>query len=249
VFALKPTFGAVPIAGAKPFAPSLDTIGWFARSADDLELMRCALMQQPYAPQQAPPASSLRLGLLRTHEDAQLEAAATWDDAQRRVSSGGIALQRIAMPDTLGGLLEAQKTVMAFEAARSLDMEWRLHREQLGAALVALLETGRGIAEDGYRAALDLAARARTIVDDLMRDVDALMVPSAPGEAPRGLAATGDPVFNRVWTLLGLPCVNVPGLRGPEAMPVGVQVVGRRGQDARLLAVASQVQRTLAAWE
>jgi len=115
----------------------------------------------------------------------------------------------------------------------------------LSAALVALLDAGRGIGEDTYRQALDTAARARPQVEGLMRDVDALLVPSAPDEAPRGLDATGDPVFSRVWTLLGLPCVNVPGLRGPAGMPVGMQLVGRAGDEQHLLCVAACLHRLL----
>lgn len=80
-----------------------------------------------------------------------------------------------------------------------------------------------------------------------MRDLDALVVPAAPGEAPAGLVATGDPAFNRVWTLLGLPCVNVPGLRGPQGLPVGLQLVGRPDVESALLAVARRVREVLGA--
>jgi len=247
VFALKPTFGAMSTAGVKPFAPSLDTVGWFARSADDLELMRCALTQSPFTPLAAPPLSSLRLALCRTHEEPLLEpgGAGVWQEAQRLVSASGAHVQSLAMPDAWTGLFEAQKTVMAFEAARSLEREWREHRGALSDALVALLDAGRAIDGDTYRRALDLAASARPRLDDLMREVDALVVPGAPGEAPHGLGATGDPAFSRVWTLLGVPCVNVPGLRGPAGLPVGVQLVGRAGDEQRLLGVAARLRRVL----
>jgi Asp-tRNA(Asn)/Glu-tRNA(Gln) amidotransferase A subunit family amidase len=243
VFALKVGFGAVSLAGAKAFAPSLDTLGWFARSADDLELMRCALAQVPFAPLVVPPATALRIAVCRTHEEHALDAggAQAWQEAQRRAP----VLRTVAMPATLAGLLEAQKTVMAFEAARSLASEWQAHRAQLSDPLGALLQAGHAIAEETYRRALDLARSAGPVVEDLMRDADALMVPAAPGEAPRGLEATGDPVFSRVWTLLGLPCVNVPGLRGPAGMPVGMQLVGRQGEERRLLEIAASLHRIL----
>jgi len=80
----------------------------------------------------------------------------------------------------------------------------------------------------------------------LMRGVEVLLVPSAPGEAPLGLSSTGDPAFNRVWTLLGLPCVNVPGLRGPAGLPVGVQLVGHRGGERSLLSIAARLHAILA---
>jgi Asp-tRNA(Asn)/Glu-tRNA(Gln) amidotransferase A subunit family amidase len=247
VFGLKPGHGTVSLAGAMPFAPSLDTLGWFARDANDLELMRCALAGVPFVPLDVLSASSLRIGVCRVHEERLLEAggAQVWDEARRRVSASGAVVSACAMPESLGGLFEAQKTVMAYEAVRSLAREWRAHRARLSAPLQALLETGETIDDSAYRGALDLARSALPLVDDVMRDVDVLIVPAVPGEAPRGLEATGDPAFNRVWTLLGLPCVAVPGLRGPSGMPVGVQVVGRRGEESRLIAVAACLHRVL----
>ena len=247
VFALKPTFGAVSLDGALAFAPSLDTLGWFARDADDLELMRCALAGAPWEPLPATSPGDWRLGICRTHEEPQLDAggAAAWAHAQRLLATSRAAVQAVAMPASLAGLVEAQKTVMAFEAAASFAAEWRDHADQLSPALRALLEAGHAVPAAERRRALDLAQRARGIVAGLMRDVDVLVVPSAPGEALAGLAGTGDPLFNRVWTLLGLPCVNVPGLRGPTGLPIGVQLVGRAGEERRLLAAAACLHRVV----
>jgi Asp-tRNA(Asn)/Glu-tRNA(Gln) amidotransferase A subunit family amidase len=241
VFALKPSFGAIGMAGAKAFAPSLDTLGWFARTADDLELMRCALVEIPYEPLEVPHAADVRLGVCEKHEAPLLDAGGreVWEQAQSLLSGSRLTLQAIAMPEALSGLLEAQKTIMACEAVRSLEGEWREHRGALSEALVALLELGRGIDEADHRRAQDLAAAARPMVAALMEGLDALLVPSAPGEAPAGLGATGDPAFNRVWTLLGLPCVNVPGLSGPTGLPVGLQLVGHAGEERRLLCAAA----------
>jgi Asp-tRNA(Asn)/Glu-tRNA(Gln) amidotransferase A subunit family amidase len=89
------------------------------------------------------------------------------------------------------------------------------------------------------------AVAARAQFDRVIGDCDVLMCPSAPGEAPQGLLATGDPIFNRTWTLLGLPCVNVPGLTGGAGMPVGVQLVGRLGDDSKVLQAAAWVHAQL----
>ncbi|HEX6364136.1 MAG TPA: amidase [Albitalea sp.] len=247
VFALKPTFGAVDLRGVKAFAPSLDTLGWFARSAEDLELMRCALAGEPFSPLEPPHVCDLRVAVCRTHEEPLLEAggAAAWRDARESLAKSGAPAHAVAMPPELAGLAEAQKTVMAYEAARALEGEWREHRERLSAPLVALLDAGRAVEPAAWRAALSLAHAGRARVAELMREVDALMVPGAPGEAPVGLGATGDPAFNRVWTLLGLPCVNVPGLRGPAGLPVGVQLVGHRGRERELLAIAARLHAIL----
>ena len=249
VFAIKPSFGSLSLEGVKAFSPSLDTLGWFARSADDLELMRCAMGRTAFAPLQPPGPRDLRLGVCRTHEWPAADAGGTaaFEEALKKARTAGIQLRDIAMPDKMAGLVEAQKIVMACEAARSLAPEWLDHRERLGAALVALLETGRACGDHGYRRALDQAATARRQLPALMHDVDALLVPAAPGEAPVGLGATGDPVFNRLWTLLGLPCVNVPGLRGPQGLPIGMQLIGHVRQERELLAVASSLHRALTA--
>ncbi|MBT2324490.1 amidase [Variovorax paradoxus] len=249
VFALKPGYGAPSLAGVKPFSPSLDTLGWLARSADDLELMRCAMNGTAFAPLPVPAPGALRLGICRTHEWPAIDAggAAAYEQALERAAAAGVALSDVALPAAWAGLLEAQKTVMAYEAARQLDTEWRQYPAQLSAALGALLQTGRDCTDEAYAEALAQAAGARRLLPELMRDVDALLVPAAPGEAPAGLAATGDPAFNRIWTLLGPPCVGVPGLRGPQGLPIGVQLVGHAEHERELLAAAGSLHRLWAA--
>lgn len=247
VFALKPTHGAFSLEGVKPFAPSLDTLGWLARSAEDLELMRCALAAEPCLPLAVPPVSALRLGVWRTHEAPALDAGgqAAWEEGGARLRAAGASLQAVELPASLSGLLQAQRTVMAFEAARSLASEQAEHGELLSPPLRELLALGRSVQAPACDAARALAAQGRQEVAARMAGHDAWLVPAAPGEAPAGLDATGDPVFSRVWTLLGLPCVNVPGLHGPGGLPVGLQLVGRPGAERALLAVAAAVHAAL----
>jgi len=241
VFALKPTFGANRMDGIKPFAPSLDTLGWLARSAEDLELMRSALADTPFESLQPPAATTLRLGVCRTHEWGAADAggAAAFERAVRLAAAAGARLRDVELPAALADLSEAQKTVMAHEAAHQLERDWREHRGELSAALTALLQTGRAISEATYRQALDHATHARRVVAESLHGLDALITPAAVGEAPRGLAATGDPVFSRVWTLLGVPCVGVPGLHGPHGLPIGVQLVGHVRRERALLGIAA----------
>lgn len=248
VFALKPGFGALSMDGIKPFAPSLDTLGWFARSAEDLELMRSAMHGLAFSPLQPPSPGALRLGLCRTHEWAAADAGgeAAFEQALKLAAAAGVDVRDIVLPDSFIGLVDAQKTIMAREAARALEHEWRDHAQQLSPALRALLEQGRACPEADDAQARGQAAAARLQMHDLMRDLDALLVPAAPGEAPAGLAATGDPVFNRIWTLLGPPCVNVPGLRGPQGLPIGMQLIGHAGRERDLIAVADSLHRIFA---
>ena len=247
VFALKPTHGRFSLSGVKPFAPSLDTLGWLARTADDLELMRAALASEAYVPLLEGQAHTLRLGLCRTHEWPSLDETGqkAWADGEARLRAAGVALATVTVPDDLAPLCDAQKAIMAREAAQSLGREATEHRDLLSQAILDLVQTGQSMSEARYHQAQALASAGRLALARLMQGIDALIVPAAPGEAPLGLAATGDPVFSRVWTLLGLPCVNVPGLLGPNGMPVGLQLVGRAGGERELLGVARAVHRLL----
>jgi Asp-tRNA(Asn)/Glu-tRNA(Gln) amidotransferase A subunit family amidase len=134
---------------------------------------------------------------------------------------------------------------MAFEAARSHAPEMLTASDHLSAKLRELLEVGALIAAEDYDTARALAAEARAGFSDVLDGLDVLLTPSAPGEAPVGLGATGDPVFNRLWTALGVPCIALPGLTGPTGMPVGVQVVGRWGDDRRALAASAAIGQSL----
>jgi Asp-tRNA(Asn)/Glu-tRNA(Gln) amidotransferase A subunit family amidase len=249
VFALKPTFATFGLGGIKPFAPSLDTLGWLARSADDLELMRCALSGEAYRPLDVAGAASIRLGICRTHEWECCDAGGVevFERGTRLAAAAGMSLTDSPLPATLTGLLEAQKTVMAYEAAISLNGEFLRHAELLSRPLGDLLERGRATPAADYRAALASAAAGRIAVLERMQGLDALLAPAAPGEAPRGLGATGDPVFSRVWTLLGLPCVSVPALTGPQGLPIGLQLIGHPGRERELLVAAGALQRALTA--
>lgn len=248
VFGLKATHGRHDLAGAKGLAPSLDTLGWLARGADDLELMRSALSGEAYRalPRHAAPGQ-LRLGVCRTWEWPAIEPAGAraFDEAERRCREAGVQVRDLKLPRAWQPLAQAQKTIMAFETARSLSREWQDHRHQLSAALRGLIEEGLACAQADYAAAQSLALAARRELAGLMADVDALLVPSAPGAAPPGLHATGDPVFCRVWTLLGPPCVNVPGLFAPNGLPIGMQLVGHGGRDRDLLALAASLHSIL----
>jgi Asp-tRNA(Asn)/Glu-tRNA(Gln) amidotransferase A subunit family amidase len=110
-----------------------------------------------------------------------------------------------------------------------------------------MLAEGLAVSAAAYDAARRVAAAARAEVGAFFGEADAVLTPAAPGEAPPIPATTGDPLFNRPWTLLHLPCITLPGGRGPAGLPVGVQLVGRAGDDARLLAVALFAETALGA--
>ena len=241
VFGMKPTFGRVDRSGVKPLSPSLDTVGWFARTPDDLALMARVLAGTGGAAERAAPLPPRpRIGFVRTpqwsHADASTQERLL-QAVQRLTNDADI--REISLPGPFDGLVDAQMLVMEREGALALDVEWREHRETLSDQLQEMLARGRALPEAAYEQAQQLAAQCRGRLDDLLADVDFLLAPSAVGEAPPGLERTGDPVFARMWTLLGVPSVSVPGLVGPAGMPLGVQVLTPFGADERAVDAAA----------
>jgi Asp-tRNA(Asn)/Glu-tRNA(Gln) amidotransferase A subunit family amidase len=151
----------------------------------------------------------------------------------------------MTLPESFAGLLQAQKEIMGFDLVRSLAYERLEHAIELSTGLRELLELGQQISHDQHRANLQLAYSARAAVSTAFGEYEVVLAPSAVGEAPATLTQTGDPVFGRVWTLLGLPCVHLPFYRGSSGMPVGLQVVGRPGEDKVALRVAAWLMRQL----
>jgi Asp-tRNA(Asn)/Glu-tRNA(Gln) amidotransferase A subunit family amidase len=150
--------------------------------------------------------------------------------------------------DRLGFLEDADAahgTINRYEGYRALAYEYDNHRDALGPKVRALLDEAAATTAEDYDAARRTAKRARQAFADFMASADVILTPSAPGAAPRGFASTGLPAFNRVWTLLGAPCINVPGLADGSGMPLGIQVVGRFGRDHAALAAAAFIERAM----
>ena len=250
VVGYKPSFGRVPRGGAKSLSESLDTVGGFGRSVRDVALLGAVLtgdwrLRDALAADAAP---APRLGFCRTpdweHADADTQRA--WDQATAALTPLAASAGDVAWPDELPDLVALQKSVMAFEMARSLSHERVRQRDRLSERLVALLDEGMAIPGETHVADLARTAAAQRRIDAVFDDVDALLAPSACGQAPAGIGATGDPLFSRGWTLLGLPCIHLPFARGSQGLPVGLQLVGRFGDDHRLLATAQWVHERLA---
>jgi len=162
------------------------------------------------------------------------------EEAARRLGA-----PELELPPQFAGLADAQETVMAFDVGQSLEPEWREHRDGLSTVMRGYIERGRAVAADEAEAGAALRDQCRSRLPEVLAGVDALLVPAALGEAPlRSEGHTGDPVFCRAWTLLGVPAVCVPGLTGPHGLPVGVQVVGL--DEAAVLGAAAAVEAALA---
>ncbi len=150
-----------------------------------------------------------------------------------------------ALPGHFASLISAQKVVMAYEAARALAHERIRHHDALSDALRDMLDEGWALDPTEHDAGLATARLLGADVDALFEQHEVLLTPSAHGEAPPGLAKTGDQLFCRAWSLLGLPCVHLPLGQGRNGMPIGLQLVGRFGEDAHLLAAAHWVHERL----
>jgi Asp-tRNA(Asn)/Glu-tRNA(Gln) amidotransferase A subunit family amidase len=245
----KPSFGLLPRAGIKPLAESLDTLGIMARNVLDAAFLAGVLSERRALRDLAVPDAPPRFGLCRTPywDEAEPATAAALDAARASLEKAGARVLELAVAPEHEGLNAVQNTVMLYEMTRSLAHERVMRSGELSPRLGRMLDEGMAVGAEDYDRALARASAARTGLDGFFGDCDAVLVPAAPGEASLGLGNTGNPVFNRMWTLLGTPALTFPARRGDSGLPTGVQLVGRVGRDARLLAACAFLERALAA--
>jgi Asp-tRNA(Asn)/Glu-tRNA(Gln) amidotransferase A subunit family amidase len=241
IYGFKPTFGSYSLSGVKTLAHSLDTLGTMSRSVADVALMHAVLTRQVPAP---PVAAKPRIGLCRTPSwpKATPDCAAALEGARDVLKSAGAEVTEIALPPEYDGLADLQMLIMAYDAARDLAYEDTAHRARLSPQIRELIDKGRAIPGREYADAQCRAAEARLAAGALFDRCDVILAPAATGEAPAGLQATGDPIFSRMWTLLQLPTICVPGFEGAQGLPIGVQFLGPLHEDRRLLDHAAWIE-------
>ncbi len=244
--AYKPTFGYPQSAGLKPSAISLDTVGYFARNVGDVAAFSSLSdgrqpFREPADPDAPPQFAVCRTAEWSAAEDGTVEALLEFAD---RLREAGANVADIAFPAGFGGLADAHWTIMAYETTRSLSWERLTRRDLCSPQLRAIFELGESLSDRDYGAARILANQSRAALNEMLRraGVHVLLAPAAPGEAPEGLDSTGDPILNRVWTLLHMPCMTLPLLAGPAGLPMGVQLVGRIGRDWRVVHAAKWIE-------
>jgi len=259
VYGYKPTHGLVPRTGVLKLSRTLDHIGLFARSLDDIALLAESLAgydegdpdTRPRARpafrevlDETPPVEPM-FAFLRTPHWERMDADAK-EGFEELVGALGERVEEVPTFPSATAAWDWQKTIMEVEMAASFEREWERGRDKLSEKLRALIERGREIKAVDYQRALAALPPVIAGFEDLFLErYDAIITPAALGTAPKGLGSTGDPSFCIPWTLLGMPALSVPLMQGENGMPLGVQLVGRRNYDARLLRTARWLEKNV----
>jgi amidase len=236
IVGFKPSYSWTDFTGIKNLASSFDTLGYYVRSLDDLPLVHDILgaEQLPGAEADAQARPSFILCRTPAWSKAEPAAQALLEDVAQRLAAAGAAVRGLDLPPPFARVYDSHTVVMQFEAARHLAREAADHWDLMSPSAQALVENGRNRTEEK-------AAQARHTLEGYRKEFarlagdDVIVTLSAPGEAPAGLDYTGDPEFNRLWTALYVPCLHLPVDTGPRGLPLGVTLVARMGQEARVV--------------
>jgi Asp-tRNA(Asn)/Glu-tRNA(Gln) amidotransferase A subunit family amidase len=246
VTGFKPSFGLLPTAGLKCFSWSLDTVGLFAASVADVAWFAQAVSGRALA-LDAAAARPWVVGVPNAYPWGAVSPSAqlALDAGSHAWRAAGAEVRSVDLPAWMNEVFAAQDVIQGFEAWRAMAREIDQNAQGLSAVLRDYLLAARHITAQAYEAAQHTAAQARLACADWFTQFDVLMTPSAVDEAPAGYASTGVSTFNRAWTLLGLPCVNVAGAVGVNGYPMGLQVIGAPRDDRQSLQAADLLERAL----
>ena len=241
VYGLKPTHGTTDGTGILPLQLYFDTLGYMARSVSDIQAFYGIVSAQNQTA--AWPADKVpKIGLCKTFqwEFAEPESRTVLTEAARQFAARGADVEAFELPEAYADLVAVHRRVLYKGIARSLDADYQAAQDKMSDGVLELLEEGRTTTDQAYDEAFANADQCRNSVNDHFGGFDAIICPSAPGEAPAGMA-TGNPIFQVTWTLLGVPCLNLPVGVGPHGLPVGIQLIGRRNDDATVLALGEHL--------
>jgi Asp-tRNA(Asn)/Glu-tRNA(Gln) amidotransferase A subunit family amidase len=255
VYGFKPTHGLIPRSGVMKLSRALDHVGVFARSIEDIALVSEQLVGCDEADPDTRPRARIPFGEVAAQEPPLPPRLAfvkgpVWDRATPETRAAfeelagelGERVAEVELPPSAERALEWHRIIMQAEMAANLDLEWEKGRDRLSESLRTQLASGRALAALDYQRALARIPLLNAAFAEIFREFDALLTPAAPGTAPHGLASTGDPAFCSLWTLCGMPAFTLPLMRGENGLPMGVQLVGSRHDDARLLRTARWLQ-------
>jgi amidase len=251
VFGYKPTYNTFNKVGLKPAAESIDTIGWIARSIEDIALLTAVLRMDEPQPLRSLSAAP-RIGLCRTElwDKAQPETKVAVENAAAALSKAGAVVRDVDLPGDFAGLPAlARGTINHYERAACMAFEWDNHRAALSPQMRRYIESGLKTSRAEYVAAWRRVEQGRALLPGVFDGIDVLLTPCVSGEAPKGLASTGDPSMQAMWTALHTPTMTLPTHRGPNNLPVGIQLIAQRYDDDRLFACAHWIWEAIGAPE
>ena len=247
VFGYRPTYGDLSCVGIKQAAGALDTLGLFARSIEDIALYRDVLLDtEPVPIAQNVPRP--RVGFCRTHLWPQMESStqALFEDAVKKLARAGTKVADVELPREFDDIPEAQRLIAGFEFTRNFTWEIEHHWEKLSETLRnGRLKVGMACSFERYLESRALAERCRQLIAPILEDYDVLLTACATGEAPVGLSNTGNAMLAVIWTTMHVPSISVPVFKGPNGLPIGAYLIGKRNNDRELFAVARWVHRAL----
>ncbi len=249
----KPTFDFISTAGVKALSASLDTIGVYGRTVPDAALLGRALIGFDAPDFDSKPTTAPRIGMYRTPQWSLAEPpmASAFEQSAGRLERAGARVKEVTAPPLMDEIIHAADVINDYETYRSLAYERMHHADQLSSTMTNKLRKAAGVTRPRYLAALETAGACARLLADMLRDFDVLITPSATGEAPAGLSAIGPTgslgpaAFQQMWTMLHTPAISVPVFTGPTGLPMGLQVIAPRQEDARALFWAHWVHRTL----
>ncbi|MCC6391092.1 MAG: amidase [Bryobacterales bacterium] len=239
VVGIKPTFDLLPTKGIMPFAPSLDTAGFFTQTALDLRLLWQALGF--VVDSELPPVFAM------IESPVDLEMQETFREAVQILSHYGCVVKRVTPPESFEQALNAVRLIQTYEGARTLEETYNRHGAAVGKKLAQLIRDGLAMPEERYREALDVLVKARREMAALFETYPVLLSPAAPGPAPFGLGSTGDPRCNAAWTGLHVPVISIPMPVAENLLPMGLQMAAAAGRETLLIATACHCQALLTA--
>jgi Asp-tRNA(Asn)/Glu-tRNA(Gln) amidotransferase A subunit family amidase len=247
VVGYKPTFGMINRNGMKLMSDSLDTVGVLARSVADCAFVAGAIAGRDLGDPDSHPGRAPRIGICQSPawDLAAPETHALLSRVAAALARAGAKVEARELPPAFDALTTAHPIVMNNESARALGWELATHPDGISEGLQERLTFGLTQTEAALTQAYEVFSSTQQAFPSAVAGLDVLVTPSAPGEAPAGLEWTGDPAFNLIWTSLHVPCVTVPVGTGPNGLPLGIQIVGRCGDDRAVLAWARWVEAAL----
>ncbi|RSL66281.1 hypothetical protein CEP54_003789 [Fusarium duplospermum] len=250
VFAMKPTFNAISTAGQKPMAPTFDTLGFFARSIEDLQLLADAFALQDDEPPRDIPLDEISVSLIETPmwSSAGPGTVLAMKKAVIILQKNNVKVEKVSLPPEVAdikALSRIQKVIIHGEAQVSFLREYRVDKANLAAEIRDMVENTPNITHKEVTEAYETYSRMREMVNKLAGSYTVILTPSAEDEAPLGLGDMGSPTFNTLWTGFHMPVINIPAFVGANNMPVGISLVGPRFRDQQLLRTGKVLSEVL----